>query len=265
MKRFIQILTVGLVCGLGIGTAQADLLSVYGAAKLDSVSGTGDVFEQLSPGLAGGVEAGIEVIGIDLWGEAIWMGGGQAMYTGNFGFDLTFGGDVRFNVGLYTGPVFFEMGKSDSESGGLTLSNETNAILAEAEMAGISVPSSAEIQSAYDEAFGNELNTLDNYSFGWNLVRGRVQVEYKLFPIAYIGIGGQYGYHYTFSGAQASAGIKDEAINQLADSDELSAVPAELKTQLVNQLKQDVGAEEPDTSNAQGSNFNAGIYFKLEI
>ena len=55
--------------------------------------------------MAGGVEAGIELLGMDLWGEAVWMANSQAMYSGNFGFDLTFGSDLRVNVGLYTGPI----------------------------------------------------------------------------------------------------------------------------------------------------------------
>ena len=84
-----------------------------------------------------------------------------------------------------------------------------------------------------------------------------------MFPLGYIGVGGQLGYHHTISGEQASV-VKDEAINQLA-GDELKDIPPELKTQLVTQLKQDVGAEEADTSDANGLNFNAGIYFKLEI
>ena len=193
------------------------------------------------------------------------MANSQAMYTGNFGFDLTFGSDVRVVVGLYTGPVFFQMGDKASEAESFSLSAETTQILTTAAENGVSVPSAAEIENAYNDAFGNELDQLNDVSFGWNLARGRLQVEYKLFPLAYIGIGGQYAYHYTFSGSSASAGIKDEAINQLAASPELESVPVEIRTQLVDQLKLDVGAEPVDTSDASGSNFNAGIYFKLEI
>ena len=264
MQRYLQIVTMGMVCVFGVSTANADVLSVYGAAKLDTVHGTGDVFEQFSTNTATGVEAGIEVLGIDLWGEALWMDNNQAIYSGNFGVDFTFGDDFRVNIGGYTGPILFEMGDKGADPSGLTLSAETNAILAEASMAGIAVPSAAEIQTQYDAAFGSQLDALENYSFGWNL-RGRLQLEYNVFPLGYIGVGGQFGYHYTISGEQASAGVKDEAINQLAESDELKDIPPELKTQLVTQLKQDVGAEEADTSDANGLNFNAGIYFKLEI
>ena len=82
MQRYLQIVTMGMVCVFGVGTANADVLSVYGAAKLDTVHGTGDVFEQFSSNTATGVEAGIEVLGIDLWGEALWMDNNQAYKNG---------------------------------------------------------------------------------------------------------------------------------------------------------------------------------------
>ena len=94
MKRSLQLIAATLLIA-SFSQAHADWLSVYAAAKLDSVNGTGEVFENLKPGMAGGLEAGIEVIGIEVWGEAIWMADSQAMYSGNLGFDLTFGTDLE--------------------------------------------------------------------------------------------------------------------------------------------------------------------------
>ena len=98
----------------GFGQARADLISVYAAGKFDSVNGTGNVFENIT-WHGWWCRSGIELLHIDLWGEAVWMANSQTMYSANLGFDLTYGSDFRVNVGVHTGPVFFEMG--DTESG----------------------------------------------------------------------------------------------------------------------------------------------------
>lgn len=262
MKKLLR-LCIATALMLSVNTAHADWISVYGAAKLDSVNGTGNVFENLDPGMAGGVEAGIELLGMDLWGEAVWMANSQAMYSGNFGFDLTFGSDLRVNVGLYTGPIFFQMGDPESES--VTLSSETNTILDTARMANPDVPTGAEIESAYNMQFGAQAGEIESLAFGWNLYRARLQVEYQVLPFGYLGLGGQFGQHLTLSGDDVTNLGKEMAVDELASSDELKDLPDELKTQFINQLKQDLGVEETDSSDMGGTNYNVGIYFKLEI
>ena len=262
MKKLLR-LCVAMALMLSFNTAHADWISVYGAAKLDSVNGTGSVFENLDPGMAGGVEAGIELLGMDLWGEAVWMADSQAMYSGNFGFDLTFGSDLRVNVGLYTGPIFFQMGEAESES--VTLSSETNDILNAARMANPEVPTGADIESAYNTQFGAQSGEIESLAIGWNLYRARLQVEYQVLPFGYLGLGGQFGQHLTLSGDDMTNLGKELAIEELASSDELKDLPADLKAQFINQLKQDLGVEETDSSDMGGTNYNVGLYFKVEI
>ena len=262
MKRLLKILLAASLM-LSFNQAHADWISVYGAAKIDSVSGTGNVFENLSPGMAGGLEGGIELLGMDLWGEAVWMADSQAMYSGNFGFDLTFGSDLRVNLGLYTGPIFFQMGEPESES--VTLSSQTNDILDTARLANAEVPTGAEIESAYNTQFGNQSGEIESLAFGWNLYRARLQVEYQVLPFGYLGLGGQFGQHITISGDDVTNLGKELAIDELANSDELKDLPEALKTQFVNQLKQDLGVKETDSADLSGTNFNVGFYFKVEI
>lgn len=258
MKQWIKIWTVAAMCLFGMGQANADILSIYGAGKLDQVSGTGDVFENLSPGLAGGVEGGIEFIGLDLWGEAIWLSGGQAMYTGNFGFDFSFGSDLRLNLGLYTGPVLFQMGDTDTDSS-LNLSSDLQN---ELQMYGVDY---SDIQSQYDEAFGAEASEVESLAFGWNLARARIQVEYELFPFGYLGVGGQYAYHYTLSGEDVTSTVKSRAIDEAFSGPEFDSLPAEQKAQLIATAKSELNAEETDSSELSGTNFNVGAYLKIEF
>jgi hypothetical protein len=262
MKMKLRVL-IALLLTFSVGSAQADWISVYASGKFDRVTGTGDVFENLDPGFAGGVEAGIELIGIDLWGEAIWMANQQAMYSANLGFDLTFGSDLRLNLGLYTGPIFFQMGEAKSE--GVTLSSQTNEILNQARMADPNIPSASEIETAYNSQFGAQSGQLDSIAFGWNLARARVQVEYQIMPFGYIGLGGQYGHHLTISGDNIKDTATNYAIEELANSDDLKDMPAELKEQFITQLKQDLGVEETSKDDLSGNNFNFGLYLKLEI
>ena len=268
MKNLV--LRSALMCSILFSAvaAHADLASIYAAGKLDQVSGTGDVFENLDPGLAGGVELGIELIGIDLWAEAVWMANQQAMYSANLGFDLTFGDDFRVNLGLHTGPILFQMGETESEE--FELSGATKTILDEAaqmpelQMAGVMVPSATDIEMSYNQYFGEEASQVESLAVGWNLARIRAQIEYQIFPFGYLGIGGQYGYHVTISGKAASAHAKNLAIDALVQS-ELEGLPPEIKNPLVAQIKADVGAQEADTSKLNGTNINYGAYFKLEF
>ena len=132
-------------------------------------------------------------------------------------------------------------------------------------MASAEVPQASEIEDAYNLAFGNQAGELDSLAFGWNIIRGRLQMEYQVFPMGYLGIGGQYGHHITISGDDVTGAATNLAIDELAESDELKDIPEPLKGQLVDQLKADLGAEEPDTDDMSGTNYNVGIYFKFEL
>ena len=101
MRSFIA-LTLALVTVPAIG--HADIIGAYVAGKADYVHGTGTAFEGLDADMGYGVEAGVELLGIELWGEALFMGEEQYLITANLGIGLEIGGDISITAGAYTGP-----------------------------------------------------------------------------------------------------------------------------------------------------------------
>ena len=87
--------------------AHADMFSSVCLRKSGIVNGTGTAFTDLNSSFGSGAEAGIELIGIDIFGEALKVGEDQFYFTANLGFDVTFGEKWRWTLGAHTGPMVF--------------------------------------------------------------------------------------------------------------------------------------------------------------
>ncbi|MEE2644465.1 MAG: hypothetical protein VYD19_05985, partial [Myxococcota bacterium] len=114
--------------------AHADLFGVWARAKGDFVTGEGTTFERFDGLFGGGVEAGIELIGISLWGDWLVFGEGRHMGSANLGFDLAFGDDLRLTIGAYGSALLFLYLEEDTLSSTLNFSDDDRAFFM---MAGI--------------------------------------------------------------------------------------------------------------------------------
>ena len=157
--------------------ARADVLTVWAAAKGVVTGGTADIFVNYEGTVAGGVEAGVELFGIDLYGEALLLAPDQYFLTANLGIDLSFGDSLRLDVGGFTGPMFFVFPEDGSAPPtGLQLDNltaqEQEALRIGAMAAGYN--SLDELNAAFAEQsmLEEDLNRLD---VGWNIVRARAR------------------------------------------------------------------------------------------
>jgi hypothetical protein len=236
--------------------AAADLLTVWAAGKADYIGGTGDVFTNFDSPFGGGVEAGVEVLGIDVFGEALIMGTDQYFFSANVGVDFSFGDETRVILGIFTGPVFFVFPEDNSSTGDLNfdlLPADARARL-EAEVGAAKID---EIEARYNDYADDEAD-VGRLAAGWNIGRLRLDIEHKLAAPIYIGIGGQLGYHYILTGEDAAAGAKNNAVDKLAEQYELDRDTREAVRELV-------GGEDVDTNELDGLNFSAGIYLKFEI
>ncbi|MEE2755713.1 MAG: hypothetical protein VYA30_03590 [Myxococcota bacterium] len=242
-----------LLIGLALPTlAHADLFSIYVAGKTGLVDGSGDAFDYFDNSIGNGAEAGVELLGVDIWGEALKMGTEQYYFTANLGFDGTFGKQWRLNLGLYTGPVLFMRPKQESDPFALsgTLSNSLS-------QAGIDP---TRIETEYNEAQTQE-DELNRYALGWNLARTKVEFERELVPLVYLGLGAQAAYHYMLTGADAAADAKNTIANDLENS--MGGVS--MNPELSNQLRSELGAKKLDISELGGFNYSVTAYLKVQI
>lgn len=237
--------------------AHADIFQVWAAGKMDYTSGTGDIYKTFDEPFGGGVEGGLELLGIDLWGEALIKGNQQYLFTVNAGFDLTFGKEVRYMIGLYTGPMFFMFPEQAAQL--LEIPNNVANQL-DAYQPGMS----QQIEDGYNKEAATLEAEYGRFATGWNLARLRMNLEFELIPkYLYLGADGMVGYHYIISGEDVAAGVKDQAINKvIADHAELQMKEAE---PLVKELREVVGAEEVDKESLDGMNWNVGFFLKLEL
>jgi hypothetical protein len=232
--------------------AQADLFSMYVAGKTGFVDGTGDAFGYFDGPVGKGAEAGLELIGVDIWAEALKMGQEQYYFTANLGFDGSFGDKWRLNLGLYTGPVLFMRPKTESQP--FELSGSLRSALT---TAGID-PSM--VESEYNGAQEQE-DELNRYALGWNLARTRVEFERELVPLVFFGIGAQAAYHYMLTGADAAADAKNTVANDL----EQQYGVGQMNPQLSEELRGELGAEKLDISTLGGFNYSVSAYLKVQI
>ena len=158
------------------------------------------------------------------------MGQEQFLFTANLGFDLSFGKKWRTNIGLYTGPIVFM--RPEKESTPFELSGTMRSALT---AQGID-PTMVENEYNANKAQEDELS---RYAFGWNLARTRLQFERELFPLVYLGVGGQVAYHYMVTGAE----VAGEAKSTVADDIESRYGLNQMDPSLSTDLRKELGAE----------------------
>ena len=233
--------------------AKADILSLWVAGKGDTFNGSGDVFQNFDNRFGGGVEAGLEVLGIDLYGEAISMGLDQYLFTANLGFDISVGDDIRLTLGVFTGPLFFLFPESE-EVGALDFSalSDDQRLLIEQEFGSL-----GEAEEQFNE-FSDAEKDLSRLAVGWNLARARVDLDIKLVPGVYLGLTGQAGYHMLLSGQEIAAGAKNEALENFASENNLP-------DEAVDALREVIGAEPVDEGELDGFNFEGQLHLKIEF
>ena len=250
-----RVLTAGAAVFLWAGAARADLLTLWAAAKTDYVSGSGDIWSKYDSSMGYGAGAGLEVVGIDLWGDALLMGSEQGLFTANLGFDLSFGDEVRFTVGGFTGPMFFWLPKEEPKP--LAIEGAPRTTLNEA---GFTDAELSSFENKYNE-FAETESTASQFAVGWNVARLQVSVEYKVVPFIYVGAGGEFGYHFILSGEDAAADQKAGLVDDLVkDEPGLSNNP-----EAEAALRDAVGAEETDPDNLDGTNYQLGIFVRFEL
>ncbi len=243
---------VAVVAALAPTAASADVFTVWAAAKGDWVGGTGDVYTRFDEPVGYGAEAGVEVLFIDLWGEALVMGTEQFLFTLNAGFDVAVGDETRFVVGLFTGPMFFGFPEQKTES--LNIDGDARSALT---AAGVSNKDIDAIEDGYNSSLESQ-DELSRFAVGWNVARLQLNIEFELNPVLYFGIGGEVGYHFLLSGEEAAAGAKNQAIDDVEKEHDLPSEASQA-------LRDEVGAEEVDPESLDGMNFQAGVYLKLEL
>jgi hypothetical protein len=247
------------------GKAEADWLKIWAEGRGDVYYGTSDLFKTFSPPIGGGLEIGVEILDITLFGELLAMAPDWMIYTANLGWDIDFGGDdsLRFTVGLYTGPIFFQLPKSNAPTGvdlsGLTPDEQTTLEQAACLQKGIS-PCTLGIQDIQNDfnAYSSQESQLNDIAFGWNIVRLRLALDYPLVKFFYLGLAVQGGYHYIVSGQSVVAGMKNKVINEYANQYGLDAT-------MTGRLRQAVGAKAVDTGSLDGFNYGVHIYARFEF
>ncbi len=243
-----------LVMALAVpGVASADLLTFWAAGKADYVSGSGDVYQRFDQPFGYGAEVGVEVLFIDLWGDALILGDEQFLFTLNLGLDFSFGDDVRFTIGAFTGPMFFVFPEESAQH--LMLDGASRDALI---TAGLSESQINKFEKAYNDNVETE-EELSRLGLGWNVGRLRANLEFELAPVLYLGVDGMVGYHFILSGEDAAAGAKNGIVDDIvAENDDLGSSEAKI-------MRDAVGAKEVDPDSLDGVNFQAGVYLKLEL
>ena len=235
----------------GAHTAHADIATLYFGAKGETFGGTGDVYKGFENRFGAGVEAGFELLGMDIYGEAVSLGLDQYLFTANLGFDFTVGDDVRLQFGAFTGPIFFLFPEPEEVEG-----VDFSAIPPES-LAGTGL-SVDDLEAQFDAQLQQEKD-LSRLAVGWNLVRLKVDADFRMAPGFYFGIGGSFGYHMLLSGEEIAAGAKNEALERYRKEH------PEIPGPLYEEMRKAVGAEEVDKNNLDGTNYEVNVHLRIEI
>ncbi len=230
--------------------AHADWFGLHADAKFNLFSGTGDMFGKYDRNFGPGLELGFTLVGIDIWGEAFWLGSEQYMVDFNIGHQFSFGSDLIVDLGIFTGPMLFIYAKEDPQP--LVIREPLAGIL---EKNGVNAD---EFTSSYNKAMEKN-DDLGRVALGWNLVRLRLAVAKKLAPFISLGAEGTFGYHYILSGEDIASGAKNEAINGVKKDN------PDLPPEVVDALRDEVGAKEVDTDKLNGVNFSVGVFLKFDL
>ena len=86
-------------------------------------------------------------------------------------------------------------------------------------------------------------------------------IERELFPLVYLGVGGQVAYHYMVTGAE----VAGEAKSTVADDIESRYGLNQMDPSLSTDLRKELGAEPIDRDNIDGFNYAFNAYLKIEI
>ena len=110
VRKLYRLFIPFLVCFIYLlpTVAHADLLGFWLRPKVDYVSGTGDIFQRFAGQPAYGGELGLELLGITVWADAELMTEDQYWMSGNVGYDLSFGSDIKLTLGVYGGFIAFK-------------------------------------------------------------------------------------------------------------------------------------------------------------
>ncbi len=247
MKRFLTTLLAFSALPL---TAHADLFGFHAAAKADYFSGSGDMFTRFDGDFAYGLELGVELIGVDIWAEAMMMGTDQYFFTANLGVGFEFGEALLFDVGIYTGPMFFLFPEDNGSA--LVLEDD---LAHDMQIVGIDPTG---FEQNYNSAM-SQSEDLGRVAMGWNLGRLRLSLAYELFPSVSMGVEATAAYHYIISGDDIAAGSKNQAIDKMVKQYQ------EMPRELVTRLRSAVGAKEVDTDELNGFNFSGGLFLRFKI
>ena len=142
--------------------ASADLATIWVKGKGTVLSGTGDVYDNLDGTTGFGAEAGVELLGIDLWGEAVSLGKDQFMYSGNLGWDLSLSlVGLRATVGGDVGVVAFKMLEPEPEVIALPTDVQTGL-----ETAGLPASAVTTLETQLNTEVNSQLGTASRYAAG---------------------------------------------------------------------------------------------------
>lgn len=225
--------------------------------RADLYGGSSDLFTRFDNRIGLGIEGGLELFNVTLFGEALMMGTDQWLMTANLGLDTSFGSNVRLTIGAYTGPVLMVFPESQAPSG-----TDLSGLPAEQQQVLIQATGKATLDEVEAELdlYGEEQDDLGRMAFGWNIIRARAAVDLRLMPAVYLGIAGQVGYHLLISGEAVAAGAKNEAVDKFAKSYGIDA-----SSELVGELRTAVGASPVDKGSLDGFNYDLHAYIRLEL
>ncbi len=241
------LVTVGVA-----STASADIATLYFGAKGETFGGTGDVYKGFDNRFGGGVEVGVELLGIDLFAEAVSLGTDQYLFTANLGFDIGFGDDVRFQLGVFTGPIFFLFPEAE-DAGGVDFSGSISDD--DLDGTGLTV---AELEEQFNMQLQAEKD-LSRLAVGWNVARLKADVDFRLAPAIYLGLGGSFGYHFLLTGKEIASGAKNQALEQYEKDH------SEIPPEIFDKMREAIGAEPVDKGNLDGTNFEVNLHLRFEI
>lgn len=241
------------VCALTVScpvAARADLLTFSAAGKALTTGGTGYLADVWDGPFGYGVEAGIEVLGIDVLGEAYMFAPDQYQFSGNLGFDMDFGETVRVTPGLLAGAIVYYLPEPTNPSG-----LDVDTLPADVK-AQIGADNLAKIDAKYRDFAEDE--EMANRTLTALTTRARLTVEYAILPLLYIGAEADVGLHYLVSGSDATTKAKRDLIaSQKAEN------PA--ATEAYDALGDAIGANGDTEIDRTGLNYSAGLFLKVEL
>ncbi len=234
-----------------VGAAQADILTVSAAAKLETTGSAGYLGDAFDGGLGYGLQADLELIGIDVQAEALMFGNGQFAISPRLGFDMDFGEDIRITPGVFAGMTMYYL-KKPSTPGGLDVSALPADVKSQFPAGMLDT-----IQTEYASK-AKAFETADRTLWALN-AKARLTVEYKLIPLLYLGIEGDAGPHYLLSGSAATTKAKKTVL------DAQQAKNPNVPTNAFQQLGDAIGANKSTSIDHGGIDWSAGAFIKLEI